>query len=98
MKTVIEFDLPDDEDAHLDAVQGAKWRALVGRLKVFLLTREATEKYEEKGEAFREVSRFLAEETRTVGLTCLTASDLRREHAEFEKSCEAKLDALPPDE
>lgn len=98
MKSVIEFNLPADEDAHLDAVQGAKWRSLFGRLTVFLLTREAMAKCEENRKAFREVSRFLAEETRTAGLTCFTASELQREYAKFEKSCEAKLDAISDDE
>jgi hypothetical protein len=77
MKSTIEFDLPEDEDAHLDAAQGAKWKRFANTLHARLAAQAATEKRVERQEAYNDIRRWLQEEMRTAGLTCYSSQQLR---------------------
>lgn len=93
VKATIEFDLPADQDAHLDAVQGERWKALAYNLYVWLRMMAATDENVERQRVFDEVQSFLRDERLTAGLTFCCSEHLRDLRAKHHKACSEELSA-----
>jgi hypothetical protein len=93
MKVTIEFELPGEQDAHVDAVLGARWKAVVYNLYIWLTMRATTEEHVERQRAFDEVQRFLRDERLTAGLTFCCSENLRELNAKHHERCTEKLNA-----
>ena len=90
---MIEFELPTDEDPHLDATHGARWKRLVHDLQAWLRIHAATGKNRERQLAFDDVRRFIREEMHTAGLTFYPSQQLEELSLQRQNSWMDKLNA-----
>lgn len=68
MKATIEFDLPAEQDAFVDAVSGKKWKELVRGLQEMLHVMARTDESKERQAAYETMYRWLASERALAGL------------------------------
>ena len=92
MKTIIEFELPADEEAYRDVVEGTKWRDFVCDIEQFLILLEATEVNTDAQRAYRAVLQRMRHERALAGLTFCAAAELRRLRAEHGQQWSEQLD------
>jgi hypothetical protein len=93
MKTIIEFELPADEDAYRDALEGTKWKDFVCDIEQFLILLEATEANTDAQRAYRAVLQRMRHERALAGLTFCAAAKLRQLRAEHGRQWSEQLDA-----
>jgi hypothetical protein len=77
MKVTIEFELPVEQDAYFDAVEGSRWRDFAQGIELFLILLEATEANLEAQRAFHHILQHMRQERAAAGLTFLSSQALR---------------------
>jgi hypothetical protein len=82
MKPSLEFEMPAEQDAFLDAIQGSRWKELVFGIERFLAAAEATEASSEKQAIYHAVLQLMRRERAVAGLTFYSAMALREYNEE----------------
>jgi hypothetical protein len=92
MKATLEFDLPADIDAYLDAVNGARWREFVRHAQNHVSMWRDIEQDPKAIEVYSTVKLWLTQELGLAGLTHHTNQSLLDEYIRYEKFCSRQVE------
>lgn len=85
MKATLEFELPAEQDAYWDAINGARWREFVRHAQCYISMLRDIDKNPECREAFFALKTWLREELGNAGITHHTSKSLQDEYRRVEK-------------
>lgn len=85
MKATIEFNLPAEHDAYLDAINGTRWKEVMRAFEWTLNVWRDTEENSDRRHAHDIVLRQLRDERKYAGLTYATVKSLKQDHARMDK-------------
>jgi hypothetical protein len=92
MKATIEFELPTNEEAYLDAVNGTKWRELASITDLVLMVWRDTEEDLVRRGVYDKIRKWFRSNIQNEGLTLATAATLRQSRSRQAKLWTKQLD------
>lgn len=92
MKATIEFELPAEQDAYLDAINGSRWKEVMRSFEWYLMVLRDTGENSDLRQAYDHIRRKLRENQQAAGLTYATVKSLKKDQSRSDAYWAKRLD------